>query len=129
MDGEHGMSDVTARPWMVSSAICGKHDTETVSIYHYPCDAACYEVVETGCKCGDEALTEANARHIVHCVNNHERLVEALRNALLAMEEYEEKIEGEWGASRDLEDIERDGDLSKEIIEARALLAELESQQ
>lgn len=25
---------------------------------------------------------EANARHIVHCVNNHERLVEALRNTL-----------------------------------------------
>lgn len=30
------------------------------------------------CEISDE--TEANAHHIVHCVNNHERLVEALRD-------------------------------------------------
>lgn len=27
-------------------------------------------------------MLEANARHIVHCVNNHERLVEALRECV-----------------------------------------------
>lgn len=80
------MSEHTPTPWIVSSAICGEHNTETVSIYHYPREAVCYEVVETGCKCDDEALTEADARHIVHCVNNHERLAEALRSLISAID-------------------------------------------
>lgn len=60
----------TPEPWEVSDAMCGRHSTSTVAIYHY--DAArshCTEVVEAGCKCGDEAVSKENARRIVACVN------------------------------------------------------------
>lgn len=56
------------------------------------------------------------------------RLVEALRNALSAMEYDLERIEGEWGMGADLESLEKTGGLTDEIIEARALLAALEAE-
>ena len=73
------MGKHTELPWEVSSAVCGEHKTETVAIYHYPSESVCVEVIETGCKCGDEALSIEDAQLIVTAVNNHARLVEALR--------------------------------------------------
>ena len=73
-------------------------------------------------------LTVGAVRYADHCVKNHERLVEALRNALARMEADLEKIEDEWGACRSLETLERDGQLTKEIVEARALLVQLEAE-
>jgi len=43
--------------------------------------------------------------------------------ALDLLEGYEETVEGEWGGGRSLEEIERDGDLPKEIVDLRAAIA------
>ena len=76
------MGKHTELPWVTSTASCVKHRTETVAIYHYPSEVKCVEVVETGCKCGDEALSAEDAEFIVRAVNNHARLLEALREAV-----------------------------------------------
>lgn len=81
------MSDKNAPvPWEIDHAVCGKHETQVLSIYHRPNDCTTLEVVEPGCECGDEAMSEANALHIVHCVNHHAELVEALREAADSLE-------------------------------------------
>ena len=54
-----------------------------------------------------------------------EELVSTLRASLLRMEEDEKNAEGEWGTGRSLEAIEKAGDLPKEILNARALLARI----
>ena len=50
-------------------------------------------------------------------------LYDALENALQKMEQMEEQIEGEWGMGKSLERLEKDGELSEEILQARAALA------
>ena len=47
----------------------------------------------------------------------------ALRIAVSAMEEYEEKVDFEWGEFRNIAEIERDGDLPMCLTVARAALA------
>lgn len=59
----------TPGPWESSEAYCGDHDNTTVSIYHYPQENHTVEVLETGCKCGDEAISKENADFIVALVN------------------------------------------------------------
>jgi uncharacterized protein (UPF0335 family) len=66
------LAKATPGPWEVSGALCGDHGTETVSIYHTDTSKGfrhIHEVVETGCVCGDEAVTPANAALIVAAVN------------------------------------------------------------
>lgn len=50
-------------------------------------------------------------------------LTEAAKAARGLLEEWEVKIDGEWGLGRDLDEIERDGDLSEELVNLRAALA------
>lgn len=50
-------------------------------------------------------------------------LLEALEEALLKMESDEERIEGEWGSCRSLEQLEKDGELDDAILKARAIIA------
>lgn len=52
----------TPGPAEVSKAICPEHQTETLAIFAYPSEYNCVEVMETGCKCGDEAMNEADAQ-------------------------------------------------------------------
>jgi hypothetical protein len=63
--------------------------------------------------------TEANARLIAAAPE----LLAALEAALSKMESDESQIEGEWGSSLSLEELEKDGSLSAEIITARAVIA------
>jgi hypothetical protein len=66
------LAKATPGPWEVSAAICGQHHTETVAIYHRDRSKGfdfIHEVVESGCKCGDDAISEANAALIVAAVN------------------------------------------------------------
>lgn len=66
------LARATPGPWEVSGACCGEHGTETVSIYHTDTSKGfrhIHEVVETGCACGDEAVTPDNAALIVAAVN------------------------------------------------------------
>jgi len=97
----------TELPWVVSEASCGIHDSETVAIYHYPDSVSIVEVVETGCKCGDEALSKDDADYIVLCANYHHRL----RGALGAVVDQWTNGDGTFGS----------------IEQARALLAELDN--
>ena len=72
---------------------------------------------------------------VIHDLEGHERnaiksliaaapeLLEALEEALLKMESDEERIEGEWGSCRSLEQLEKDGDLDDAILKARAVIA------
>lgn len=50
-------------------------------------------------------------------------LLEALESALVQMECDEERIEGERGSCRSLEQMEKDGDLSSAILDARVAIA------
>ena len=50
-------------------------------------------------------------------------LAQALGLSLTLMEENEVQIDGEWGLSRTLDQIDREGDLPEAIITARAALA------
>ncbi len=50
------------------------------------------------------------------------KMREALVAAIAKMEAYEVQIDGEWGCCRDLPKIEKDGDLSPEILQAREAL-------
>ena len=63
----------------------------------------------------DNALAKAEV--------DKDRLAECLRKLLNWAEGAEEQIEGEWGSLRSLEELEIDGELSTEIVEARAALA------
>ena len=53
-----------------------------------------------------------------------EALREALRNLIAWAEHAEVQIDGEWGNCRNLAEMEKDGDLSDELIAARAALGE-----
>lgn len=72
------MSEHTETPWEVSQATWdGKHINGT---WGGSKNGASVFVARSGATIGkDDSVAEANARHIVHCVNNHERLIEALR--------------------------------------------------
>ncbi|HEX7047001.1 MAG TPA: hypothetical protein VF275_05470 [Gammaproteobacteria bacterium] len=59
----------TAGPVEVSKAICPEHQTETLAIFAHPNPSHCVEVLETGCKCGDEAMNEADAQFWVAARN------------------------------------------------------------
>lgn len=75
------LAKATPGPWEVSAAICGQHHTETVSVYHVDTSKGCrhiHEVVEAGCKCGDDAISEANAALIVAAVNALPALLDRL---------------------------------------------------
>jgi hypothetical protein len=76
-----------------------------------------------------ERIQDEQIRHIIRCVNNHEALVKALEDALVLLESQETQIDGEWGDCRGLEQIEKDGDLSREIIQAREALANAKTKQ
>mgnify|MGYP001041859683 CR=1 FL=1 len=69
----------------------------------------------------------ANARHIVKCVNNHERLVEALRQCAV---ELEEEVTARYKGTLDYPSQRRkyEADMST-VRDARALLNELEKDQ
>jgi hypothetical protein len=86
----------TKTPWIVSKAVCHEHHTETVAIYHYPNPRHCIEVLETGCKCGDESLTEADANYIVEAVNAYEELKQQRDELLAAINEMDSIIEDAW---------------------------------
>ncbi len=49
-------------------------------------------------------------------------LIKAAEEALKLLEDWAVVIDGEWGACRDLEELERDGRLPKEILYLRAAL-------
>lgn len=98
------MSEHTETPWVQID-----HGVGELVVY-------CPETDKAICTFGDtdnfwawpehyfsSGVAEANAKHIVHCVNNHQRLVQALRDC----------VSGEC----DLNDIHN----------ARALLAELDA--
>ena len=70
----------------------------------------------------DPQHTEANASFIVRACNAHDALVAALEDAAEQMERDAAKIDGEWGACREIEEIERDGDLPDALVKARAAL-------
>ena len=53
----------TPGPWEVEEAVCGEHGTSTTAIYHRH-NYRVHEVIETGCSCGDEAISPANADFI-----------------------------------------------------------------
>lgn len=66
---------VTARPWMIDR----RFSTAVMGGGHVV--AACGGYSNNQMDPDDlHNMLEANARHIVKCVNNHERLVEALRD-------------------------------------------------
>lgn len=58
----------TSEPWECDKAFCSEHNTETQAIYHRD-GFHVMEVVETGCRCGDESVSEEDAERIVTCVN------------------------------------------------------------
>jgi hypothetical protein len=53
----------TPGPWEIEEAVCGEHGTSTTAIYHRH-NYHVYEVIETGCSCGDEAISPADADFI-----------------------------------------------------------------
>lgn len=53
-------------------------------------------------------------------------LLAALVALLKLTEAYEEQIDGEWGSCRAIKQIEDDGDLPDEIVQARVAIAEAE---
>lgn len=63
--------------------------------------------------------TKANARLIAAAPE----LLEALQGALLLIEEQVMKLEWEFGECREIEAIEKDGDLPAAVINARAAIA------
>lgn len=54
-------------------------------------------------------------------------LLATLREALAQLEEWEVKIDGEWGSCRDLDELESDGELSDATLKARAIIAAIEA--
>ena len=84
------MTNPTATPWRVGKV---DRETQTVEIdapHGHRGDGLNYSQWTAFAECvgaddqPDEGIVvaEANARHIVHCVNNYERLVEALREVV-----------------------------------------------
>lgn len=51
--------------------------------------------------------------------------IRVLVRALYLLEEWSVQIDGEWGAARELDQIEADGELQSEIEDLRALVARL----
>lgn len=52
-------------------------------------------------------------------------LIDSQRELLALVEQWAVQIEGEWGMCRDLDELEKDGELRPEIIRARAALARI----
>jgi len=128
------MSKHTPTPWKIGygDGIFG----DVASWSAHMDDVECHEIV---IRSGREAVaiiyygdtdgpSEANARHIVKAVNYHDRLTEALRNAVRIMESDAVQIEGEWGVGKGLESMRRDGELPEELEDAVSILTELDQQ-
>jgi hypothetical protein len=54
-------------------------------------------------------------------------LIESHAKCLALLEIWAVQIDGEWGSCRELRELENDGDLEPEIIEARAIQARIGS--
>lgn len=68
------MSEHTETPWVARGSEIGVIDQSDTQSYGMMLVIAFMDEFDF------RDQWKANARHIVHCVNNHERLVEALRN-------------------------------------------------
>ncbi|XJC79899.1 hypothetical protein ACHFCA_35000 (plasmid) [Delftia tsuruhatensis] len=64
------------------------------------------------------------AQQPVSGADGSKSVVDTLADLLKLAEEYQVKVESEWGAARSLKKIEEDGDLPIEIVNARAALAQ-----
>jgi len=61
-------------------------------------------------------------------VDYQAELLEALRNLLEFAEAAEQQIENEWGRNRTLAELKAGGILDENIVQARAIIAEVEGQ-
>lgn len=66
-----------------------------------------------------------NGEKYAKLIANTPTLVEHLRACIAILGEQCVRIDAEWGLRRNLDNLTRDGDLPKELIEASALLREL----
>lgn len=104
------MSEHTKTPWKVDKWL-GSKSYQWVIAYDAGDKGRGISIAET---VGGTGKEKANAKHIVHCVNNNERLVEALRELL---DKYEDV---------DLSEPEPK-ELTTAVRVARTLLAELDA--
>ena len=65
-------------PWKINRGALG------IFITSGNCAIASTMDIRTSSDCRASKISEANASFIVHCVNNHEKLVDALRTMLVA---------------------------------------------
>jgi hypothetical protein len=66
------LEKATPGAWEVERAFCGDHGTETLAVYNRTLTGGIHhirEVIETGCKCGDEAITWPDAELIAAAIN------------------------------------------------------------
>lgn len=77
------MSEHTKTPWDYYVATMGGDDSAVIHPQGEPDD---YRICTVFDEAGKGTSPEANARHIVHCVNSHERLVAQLEEAKEFME-------------------------------------------
>lgn len=111
------MSDITARPWRTDEL---EHDTpyEPIDILGENGDLVCRFWIDDAPVPEYNRRQKANARHIVHCVNNYERLVDQVKDCLEMMEESERRYEQGQDAPN----------MNDEIKYTRTLLASLEAE-
>ena len=99
---------VTPRPWVVGRTIKrnqyveidSMEDGSNTLLGHKSWQGlafvnGCYDEPEKGIR-----QAEINAHHIVKCVNNHERLAEALRECTELLDEYHDHIWHESGCGK-----------------------------
>jgi hypothetical protein len=73
-----------------------------------------------------EALNRIGAALSPQATRDSDSVVEALADLLDLAEDYECRIDDEWGSGRSLKQIEKDGHLPKAIVNARAAIARAE---
>ena len=124
------MSEVkhTPGPWTTRKEIDGMHaDWETWICSGMTGVAVCNNQTRRSTFKASREEAEANARHIVKCVNNHDRLVEALREVT---GELHDEINAKY-SEQDLRYPRMQRAMSADmdsIVKARALLAELDAE-